>query len=147
MKRASEFKTEGRFDPASRAAEESVDYSQSALTAAGYLPYYMYRQKNTVANLENVGYAKEGREGLYNVYMMEEVHSIFAAGAGSVTKLVSEPSPDGSVRIERVFEPKYPYEYLADAGKLRERRDALRRAAEDFFAGQGKGDGNEREND
>jgi oxygen-independent coproporphyrinogen-3 oxidase len=73
----------------------------------------MYRQKNTVGNLENVGYAKPGHEGLYNIYMMEEVQSIFAAGASSVTKLVSLPDVDGNVRIERFFQPKYPYEYLA----------------------------------
>ena len=135
VKRSSEFKAEGRFDPASVIAAESVDYSQSALESAGYLPYYMYRQKNTVGNLENVGYAKPGHEGLYNIYMMEEVHSIFSSGASSVTKLVSQPQADGSVRIERLFQPKYPYEYLRDwreeGGKTR--LDALREATEAFF--------------
>ncbi len=137
VKRASEFKNEGRFDPQGSVAAESVDYSQIALTSAGYLPYYMYRQKNTVGNLENVGYAKPGREGLYNIYMMEEIHSIFAAGASSVTKLVSLPDADGSVRIERLFQPKYPYEYLsmhegeAAGEKLRE----LRKSALEFFRG------------
>ena len=136
VKKSSDFKAEGRFDPASAVAAESVDYSQAALCTAGYLPYYMYRQKNTVGNLENVGYAKPGHEGLYNIYMMEEVHSIFAAGASAVTKFVSVPKPDGSVRIERIFQPKYPYEYLRDyredggAGK----RLALREAAAAFFA-------------
>ena len=134
VKRSSEFKAEGRFDPASEIAAESVRYSQTALGEAGYLPYYMYRQKNTVGNLENVGYAKKGHEGLYNIYMMEEVHSIFAAGAGSVTKLVSEPAADGSVRIERVFQPKYPYEYLSGEEKAAEKLKALRTAARDFFA-------------
>ncbi len=135
VKKSSDFKAEGRFDPASAVAAESVDGSQSALRAAGYLPYYMYRQKNTVGNLENVGYAKPGHEGLYNIYMMEEVHSIFAAGASAVTKFVSVPKEDGSVRIERIFQPKYPYEYLRDyredggAGKAR----ALREAAAAFF--------------
>ena len=85
--------------------------SQDALSAAGYLPYYMYRQKNTVGNLENVGYSKPGHEGLYNIYMMDELHSIFACGASSVTKIVTK-FPDGKPRIERIFEPKYPYEYL-----------------------------------
>lgn len=56
---------------------------------AGYLPYYIYRQKNTVDNLENVGFALPGTEGLYNIYMMEEIHSIFAVGAGAVSKMVS----------------------------------------------------------
>jgi oxygen-independent coproporphyrinogen-3 oxidase len=89
---------------------KSVDYSQVAAGLAGYVPYYIYRQKNTVGNFENVGYALEGAEGLYNIYMMEEVHSIFAAGAGAVTKLVAK---DRSI-IKRVAMPKYPYEYLSD---------------------------------
>ena len=77
----------------------------------------MYRQKNTVGNFENVGFAMPGYEGLYNIYMMEEVHSIFAAGAGAVTKLVDYAPSDGSPRyIERMFNPKYPYEYLDDTG-------------------------------
>ena len=86
-----------------------VDYSQLCAKNAGYLPYYIYRQKNTVDNLENVGFALPGAEGLYNVYMMEEIHSIFAVGAGAVSKLVSRDRK----KIERIFEYKYPYEYLA----------------------------------
>ena len=75
----------------------------------------MYRQKNTVGNYENVGFALEGCEGLYNVYMMEEIHSIFAAGAGAVTKLVDyRPEDGGKPVIRRLFYPKYPYEYLKD---------------------------------
>lgn len=90
-----------------------VDYSQLRAQAAGYLPYYMYRQKNTVGNYENVGFAQEGTEGLYNVYMMEEVHSILAVGAGAVTKLVEyHPANISSTKINRYFNPKYPYEYL-----------------------------------
>jgi len=90
-----------------------VDYSQLRAQAAGYLPYYMYRQKNTVGNYENVGFALEGTEGLYNIYMMEEVHSILAVGAGAVTKLVEYyPANIASTKIIRHFNPKYPYEYL-----------------------------------
>ncbi len=105
----------------------------------GYRPYYMYRQKNTVDNLENVGYALPGTEGLYNIYMMEEVHSIFAAGAGAVTKLVS---PDRK-RIERLFTPKYHYEYLAQDGAARmkeQSRQILRFVQE---TEEGANDGNE----
>lgn len=92
-----------------------VDYSQIRAVEAGYIPYYMYRQKNTVGNFENVGFAKPGAEGLYNVYMMEEVHSILAAGAGAVTKLVDYRSEeDGKIKIDRVFNDKYPYEYLRE---------------------------------
>lgn len=93
---------------------KSVDYSQIKAQHEGYKPYYMYRQKNTVGNYENVGLCLEGCEGLYNIYMMEEVHSIFAAGAGAVSKFVDYAPDDGKKRvIERVFNYKYPYEYLA----------------------------------
>ena len=96
-------------------AGKCVDYTQLKSQEAGYLPYYMYRQKNTVGNLENVGFALEGAEGRYNVYMMEEVHSIFAVGAGAVSKMVNyRPQNGGKPIIERLFYPKYPYEYIKD---------------------------------
>ena len=96
-----------------------VDYSQIQCIHEGYIPYYMYRQKNTVGNFENVGFALPGYEGLYNIYMMEEIHSIFSAGACAVTKLVDYAPLDGTRRyIERLFNPKYPYEYLSETGDL-----------------------------
>ena len=96
-------------------AVKCVSYAQIKTKFAGYKPYYMYRQKNTVGNLENVGFAKEGHEGLYNVYMMEETQTIFAVGAGAVTKLVSKSeNGDAPKRIVRIFSPKYPYEYLRE---------------------------------
>lgn len=141
VKRSSEFKADGKIDPASVIASESVGYSQKALSDSGYFPYYMYRQKNTVGNLENVGYAKEDCESLYNICMMEEIHSIFAAGASSVTKLVSIPDSDENVRIERIFQPKYPYEYLRaynqDGGaEAKKKHDTMRRQAMEFFEGK-----------
>ena len=113
-----------------------VDYSQIKCAHEGYIPYYMYRQKNTVGNFENVGFALPGYEGLYNIYMMEEVHSIFAAGAGAVTKLVDYSPVDGSPRyIERMFNPKYPYEYLEEAGVTANREKLMR--AEAFYRERG----------
>ena len=92
-----------------------VDYTQLRAQENGYKPYYMYRQKNTVGNFENVGFAIDGMEGKYNIYMMEEVHSIFAVGAGAVSKMVDyRPINGGKPHIERLFYPKYPYEYLKD---------------------------------
>ena len=94
-------------------AAKSVAYSQLNTKFAGYKPYYMYRQKNTVGNLENVGFSIEGHEGIYNVLMMEEVQTIFAVGAGAVSKLVDYKGPKSNqTRIKRIFNPKYPYEYL-----------------------------------
>lgn len=89
---------------------KAVEYSQQKLFECGYVPYYMYRQKNTVANLENVGYSMPGHEGIYNIMMMDEIHSVFGAGASAMTKLVS-PNAD-NMKINRICEPKYPYEYL-----------------------------------
>ena len=94
-------------------ATKGVAYSQLKAKFAGYKPYYMYRQKNTVSNLENVGFSLEGHEGMYNIFMMEETQSIFAVGAGAVTKLVDYKTvKDGGTKIIRIFNPKYPYEYL-----------------------------------
>ena len=112
-------------------AAKCVSYSQLKAKLAGYKPYYMYRQKNTVGNLENVGFCQEGREGLYNVYMMEEVQSIFAVGAGAVTKLVKFNGAFApGTRIERIFRPKYPYEYL----KKDDLSARLKKAREEIFA-------------
>jgi len=137
VKKAAEIRHDGDsvYDPDGIAAAEAVDYSQRKLSECGYIPYYMYRQKNTVGNLENVGYAFPGAEGLYNIYMMEEVHSIFAAGASAVTKLVSPPDEAGNVRIDRIFESKYPYEYLKDyAGEAgRERSNSFMNTAREFY--------------
>ncbi len=83
------------------------------LYGEGYSPYYIYRQKKTPSNLENVGYAKKGFECLYNVYMMDELHDVISAGAGGVTKFV-EPNRTG---IKRIFHPKYPKEYIASRQK------------------------------
>ena len=111
-------------------AVKCVDYSQLRAMQEGYKPYYMYRQKNTVGNLENVGFTKPGAEGLYNIYMMEEVHTILAAGAGAVTKLVEyQPEGQGKTKIKRLFSPKYPFEYLRENNMA-----DIEREAEAFFA-------------
>ncbi len=111
IKNAADFAREkDSIYPPANVASKCVDYSQLATKNAGYVPYYIYRQKNTIENLENVGFCLPGCEGRYNIYMMEEVHSIFACGAGAVTKCVS-PERDN---IVRVFNFKYPYEYLSD---------------------------------
>ncbi len=121
-------------------AAKSVSYSQLKTKFAGYKPYYMYRQKNTVGNLENVGFAIDGHEGLYNVYMMEEFQTIFAVGAGAVTKLVKFNGPVGSdAIIMRLFRPKYPYEYLAEESDENgnERREKNKAEIFKFFSDEG----------
>ena len=122
-------------------AAKCVSYSQLKTKFAGYKPYYMYRQKNTVGNLENVGFSIDGHEGLYNIYMMEEIQTIFAVGAGAVTKLVKhKPSKDKDTEtiIKRFFKPKYPYEYLRDAtdtsDEARNKKETKIREIMDFFS-------------
>ena len=109
VKRSSSFKHE--FLKQGKVCGEifdMIDFSQKALSNSMYHPYYIYRQKNTAGNAENVGFSLDGHDGLYNIYIMEEYHTIFALGAGAVTKLVT---PDRKI-IERIFCPKYPYEFL-----------------------------------
>ena len=122
VKNSADLKKKGEeiFDISEDTASKCVEYSQIKTKLAGYKPYYMYRQKNTVGNLENVGYSLDGKAGMYNIFMMEELHSIFSVGAGAVTKLVDFKRPtEGSSTIRRIFTPKYPYEYLRDAEKIR----------------------------
>lgn len=88
------------------------------LAEAGYRPYYLYRQKNTLQNLENVGWCKPGHEGYYNIYIMEEVQTILSAGAGGSTKLVA----DGGKRMQRIFNFKYPTEYIQRFDEVLERK-------------------------
>ncbi len=113
-------KNEEIYDISEDTASKCVEYSQIKTKLSGYKPYYMYRQKNTVGNLENVGYCLDGKAGMYNIFMMEELHSVFSVGAGAVTKLVDFKLPtEGNSKIRRIFTPKYPYEYLRDAEKIR----------------------------
>lgn len=98
-----------------------LDYADKVLFENGYNPYYMYRQSRSIGNLENVGFALDGMECLYNVYMMEEIHTVLAVGGGAVTKL-RDPY---STNIERIFNFKYPYEYISRFGELRARKDGI----------------------
>ena len=98
-----------------------VDYARKALCDNGIMPYYMYRQSKTVGNLENVGYAKPGFEGLYNVYIMDETHTILACGASAVSKL-KEPCGNN---IERIFNFKYPYEYINRFSEIIARKEGI----------------------
>lgn len=101
------------------AVNDMLDASYDAMKALGKLPYYMYRQKNMLGNLENVGYCDVGFENLYNIYIMEEVQSIIALGAGASSKIVS------GNRIERVFNVKDVYEYITRHEEMLERKNQL----------------------
>ena len=121
LKRAARLNTErGEPEPA---AAEMLHSAQTQLTAAGYRPYYMYRQSRCVGNLENVGWCRGNTACAYNVYMMEECHSVLAAGAGAVTKLKA-PQSD---YLERIFNFKFPYEYNARFAEMLVRKERVRK--------------------
>ena len=106
-------------DKAANAAErrkvgEMLDLAETALGAAGYGPYYLYRQKFSAGGFENVGWCKPGTECFYNVAMMEELQTILSLGAGGVSKRVERDTG----WIERTNNPKYPQEYIGAAGRL-----------------------------
>lgn len=122
MKRASNLVLQHREDY--RVQEDAVRMVQltaERLPAEGYRPYYLYRQSRTVGNQENVGWAKPGFEGLYNVYIMDETHTILACGAGAVSKL----KKPGSDYLERIFNYKFPYEYNRSIDEMLERKQAV----------------------
>lgn len=91
------------------------------MSRCDYVPYYLYRQSKMLGNMENTGWAKPGFEGIYNVFIMDETHTILACGAGAVTKL---RNPD-SQELERIFNFKYPYEYNARFDELMKRKDGI----------------------
>lgn len=132
MKRSSSLNVNGLFPEAKMGAEAAkmVNFAREALTQRGIAPYYMYRQSKTVGNLENVGYAKRGAECLYNVFTMDETHTVLACGASAVTKL---RQPDGPY-IERIFNYKYPYEYISRFNELTARKDGILRFYEKYPA-------------
>lgn len=122
MKRASNLVVQRRADYTRQ--EDTVRMvadSAARLPQAGYRPYYLYRQSRMVGNQENVGWAKVGHEGLYNVYIMDETHTILGCGAGAVTKL-KRPNSD---YLERIFNYKFPYEYNTGLEEMLQRKDRV----------------------
>ena len=123
LKRGSRILLEGLPIPTAEAVAEMLDYADPALRARGFAPYYLYRQKYMSGSFENVGWCISGAEGLYNIYIMEELHSILSLGAGGSTKMVDAQRN----RIERVFHPKFPLEYIQRPEKLAENLESFRR--------------------
>ena len=106
--------------------QEHMDLVADCAAQMGLFPYYLYRQKGMAGNLENVGYAKEGMAGVYNVLIMEEKQTIVACGAGASTKRVwTEPNPDGTHRIERAENVKDVAQYIARIDEMIQRKQKL----------------------
>lgn len=111
----------GDVSRAFSAVSDMLSYAGKRLPSCGYIPYYLYRQSKMLSNLENIGWAKEGFFSPYNIYIMEETHSILACGAGAVTKLRDADSN----HLERIFNFKYPYEYITRFDELAERKSRV----------------------
>ena len=109
-------------------ADAMNEYAYGEFAKAGYFPYYLYRQKGTVDNLENVGFCKPGKEGIYNIFIMDETHTVLSAGAGGVTKLKAPYDK----KIERIFNFKYPYEYIERFELMNERKEQVRNFYEKY---------------
>ena len=103
-----------------RNTDETMKIAAAGAAALNMHPYYLYRQKNMSGNFENVGYARDGKYGLYNILIMEEVQTIVALGAGAITKRVY---PDG--RIERCENVKEVAQYIERIDEMIERKERL----------------------
>jgi oxygen-independent coproporphyrinogen-3 oxidase len=99
---------EERFGlPTAEMVAQMVDYANKTLRNAGYKPYYLYRQKYMSGSFENVGWSRNETDCLYNIYMMEELHTILSLGGGGMNKV---NFPDGT--LQRFHNPKFPEQYI-----------------------------------
>ena len=106
--------------PDQRAVEQMVEYANETLRALGYKPYYLYRQKYMSGSFENVGWSRDGLDCLYNIYMMEELHTIVSLGGGGMNKV---NLPNG--RLERFHNPKFPEQYIAQLDSVLAQKEQL----------------------
>ena len=120
LKKGSRIMLEETPLPGDDCVKEMLDYASMRLREQGYVPYYLYRQKYISGGYENVGWCLPGHECIYNICMMEELTTVLAVGGGGVTKLVSQDN-----RIERVFNAKYPREYLLLEDKMERKFDEI----------------------
>ena len=120
LKKGSKIMLEGTALPSVDSVGEMLDYAFKCLQGKGYVPYYLYRQKYISGGFENIGWCLPGKECIYNICMMEELTTVLAVGGGGVTKLVSRDN-----RIERVFNAKFPREYLLLTDKLKRKRTEI----------------------
>lgn len=124
LKRSSRLNLEGRGVNTENGdnAAGMLTYCKEKLTGCGYHPYYLYRQTRMEGNLENVGWSRDGFDGIYNVFVMDETHTILGCGAGAVTKL-KDPN---SEQLERIFNYKYPYEYISGFEEMLKRKERVK---------------------
>ena len=103
-----------------QAVTQMVDYANATLRGLSYKPYYLYRQKYMSGSFENVGWSRDGLDCLYNIYMMEEVHTILSLGGGGMNKV---NFPDGS--LQRFHNPKFPEQYIGQIDDVLRQKEEL----------------------
>lgn len=123
VKRCSNINMREEYGVLENPAKAMVDYATQRLLEENFHPYYLYRQKNMLDNLENIGWTTQGHESLYNIYIMEEVQTIIAVGAGGSTKLVDNKNS----RLERLFNYKLPLEYIKNFDLMLEKKKDIER--------------------
>lgn len=125
MKRSSRLTQQGNLLDMDKEvpAAKMLRYCEEKLVQEGYHPYYLYRQTRMEGNLENVGWSKEGYDGIYNVFVMDETHTILGCGAGAVSKLKKPLSEE----LSRIFNYKYPYEYINGFEEMLRRKEQVKR--------------------
>ncbi len=106
--------------PSYEEVAKMVDYATKTLYLLGYKPYYLYRQKYMSGSFENVGWARDGLDCLYNIYMMEELHTILSLGGGGMNKV---NLPDGT--LQRFHNPKFPRQYIEQIDDVLRQKDEL----------------------
>ena len=106
--------------PSGEEVAQMVEYANERLTQQGYRPYYLYRQKYMSGSFENVGWSKDGKDCLYNIYMMEELHTILSLGGGGMNKV---NLPDGS--LQRFHNPKFPEQYIEGIDDVLKQKEEL----------------------
>ena len=106
--------------PSREEVSRMVDYGEQVFRSLGYKPYYLYRQKYMSGSFENVGWSKDGRDCLYNICMMEELHSILSLGGGGMNKV---NLPDGT--LQRFHNPKFPEQYISQLDSVLEQKKTL----------------------
>ena len=121
LKKGSTLMEKGDEIPSGEDVARMLEFTLNTLRNKGYLPYYLYRQKYMSGSLENVGWSKPGTESLYNIVMMEELHTVVSIGGGGVTKLVDAEN----ARIIRLPNPKYPHDYLTMTEKIMEQKKEI----------------------
>ena len=119
LKKGADLYAERMELPSADDVAQMLAGAETSLRAAGYTPYYLYRQKYMSGSFENIGWCRPGTAGLYNIYMMEEMHSIVSLGGGAMTKI---NLPDG--RLERFHNPKFPQQYLERIDDVLAQKDA-----------------------